>query len=216
MPKVRVHNLAMSLDGYAAGPNQCLDNPLGIDGSRLHEWVFATPAPASRCKASTAVRRASTTSSWPGATPGSAPRSWGATCSARSADRGRRQVVGLVGRQPAVPPSGLRPHPPPASTHRHGGRDHVPLRRRRRDLGARASDRRRERRRRQDRRGPGHRPAVPPRPPHRRSPRCDRPHPARPGERLFDHLGGGPEGYECVEFVSSPSVAHVRFARMPT
>ena len=30
MPKLRVHNLAMSLDGYAAGPNQDLDNPLGV------------------------------------------------------------------------------------------------------------------------------------------------------------------------------------------
>lgn len=36
------------------------------------------------------------------------------------------------------------------------------------------------------------------------------------GERLFDHLDGGPEGYECVEFVSSPSVAHARFSRTAT
>jgi dihydrofolate reductase len=35
------------------------------------------------------------------------------------------------------------------------------------------------------------------------------------GERLFDHLDGGPEGYECVEFVSSPGVAHVRLRRTP-
>jgi dihydrofolate reductase len=33
------------------------------------------------------------------------------------------------------------------------------------------------------------------------------------GERLFDHLDGGPFGYECVEFVASPSVVHVRFVR---
>lgn len=33
------------------------------------------------------------------------------------------------------------------------------------------------------------------------------------GERLFGHLDGGPGGYECVEFVSSPAVAHVRLAR---
>jgi dihydrofolate reductase len=32
------------------------------------------------------------------------------------------------------------------------------------------------------------------------------------GERLFDNLDG-PQCYECVEFVCSPSVAHVRFAR---
>jgi hypothetical protein len=33
------------------------------------------------------------------------------------------------------------------------------------------------------------------------------------GERLFDHLDGGPDGYEIVEFVSSPAVAHARLAR---
>ena len=30
----------MSLDGFVAGPGQSLDNPLGIGGMRLHEWVF--------------------------------------------------------------------------------------------------------------------------------------------------------------------------------
>src|SRR3954452_11558173 len=33
------------------------------------------------------------------------------------------------------------------------------------------------------------------------------------GERLFDDLGGGPEGFECVELVSSPRVAHYTFVR---
>jgi dihydrofolate reductase len=33
------------------------------------------------------------------------------------------------------------------------------------------------------------------------------------GERLFDHLDGGPDGHECVQLVSSPSVAHVRLER---
>jgi len=42
MPKLRVHNFAISVDGYGAGPSQSLDNPLGIGGQRLHEWVFAT------------------------------------------------------------------------------------------------------------------------------------------------------------------------------
>jgi hypothetical protein len=35
------------------------------------------------------------------------------------------------------------------------------------------------------------------------------------GERLFDRLDGGPVGYECVELVSSPSVAHVHISRTP-
>jgi dihydrofolate reductase len=30
----------MSLDGFVAGPKQSVDNPLGIGGMRLHEWVF--------------------------------------------------------------------------------------------------------------------------------------------------------------------------------
>lgn len=42
MPKLRVHNLSLSLDGYAAGPDQDVDNPLGVGGTRLHEWVFDT------------------------------------------------------------------------------------------------------------------------------------------------------------------------------
>jgi dihydrofolate reductase len=42
MPKLRVHNLSMSLDGYVAGPDQDVDNPLGVGGPLLHDWVFAT------------------------------------------------------------------------------------------------------------------------------------------------------------------------------
>jgi dihydrofolate reductase len=42
MPKLRVHAFSISLDGYGAGPNQSLDNPLGAGGEALHEWVFAT------------------------------------------------------------------------------------------------------------------------------------------------------------------------------
>jgi dihydrofolate reductase len=42
MPKLRVHNFSMSLDGYAAGPGQNVDNPLGVGGTRLHDWVFET------------------------------------------------------------------------------------------------------------------------------------------------------------------------------
>jgi dihydrofolate reductase len=30
----------MSLDGFVAGPDQSLENPLGVGGMRLHEWVF--------------------------------------------------------------------------------------------------------------------------------------------------------------------------------
>ncbi len=33
--------LSVSLDGFVAGPNQSLDNPLGEGGMRLHEWAFS-------------------------------------------------------------------------------------------------------------------------------------------------------------------------------
>jgi dihydrofolate reductase len=42
MTRLRVHAFSMSLDGYAAGPDQSLDDPVGTGGKRLHEWLFAT------------------------------------------------------------------------------------------------------------------------------------------------------------------------------
>jgi dihydrofolate reductase len=42
MSKLRVHSFSVSIDGYGAGPNQSLENPLGVGGPALHEWAFAT------------------------------------------------------------------------------------------------------------------------------------------------------------------------------
>ncbi len=36
MSKLRVHNFAISLDGYGAGPRQGLKDPLGVGGEELH------------------------------------------------------------------------------------------------------------------------------------------------------------------------------------
>jgi hypothetical protein len=36
--------LAMSLDGHVAGPDQSRDNPLGVGGMELHQWVFKLEA----------------------------------------------------------------------------------------------------------------------------------------------------------------------------
>ena len=41
MTRVR-SQLSISLDGYAAGPRQSLEHPIGEGGLRLHEWAFAT------------------------------------------------------------------------------------------------------------------------------------------------------------------------------
>jgi dihydrofolate reductase len=42
MAKVRVGAFSISVDGYGAGPDQDLDNPLGVRGKELHQWAFAT------------------------------------------------------------------------------------------------------------------------------------------------------------------------------
>jgi dihydrofolate reductase len=42
MPKVRVANFSVSLDGYGAGPAQDVDHPLGVGGERLHDWALGT------------------------------------------------------------------------------------------------------------------------------------------------------------------------------
>jgi dihydrofolate reductase len=42
MARLRVQCFALSLDGYGAGPEQSLENPLGVGGLALHEWFRAT------------------------------------------------------------------------------------------------------------------------------------------------------------------------------
>jgi dihydrofolate reductase len=40
---VRVH-ISISADGYVAGPNQSIENPLGEGGESLHDWLIALSA----------------------------------------------------------------------------------------------------------------------------------------------------------------------------
>ena len=42
MAKLRVNSFSVSLDGFAAGPNQDLQNPMGVGAMGLHQWVFPT------------------------------------------------------------------------------------------------------------------------------------------------------------------------------
>jgi dihydrofolate reductase len=42
MPKVRVAAIGVSIDGFAAGPDQSLENPLGVRGPELFSWFFPT------------------------------------------------------------------------------------------------------------------------------------------------------------------------------
>ena len=216
MPKLRVHNFAMSLDGYAAGPDQSLDNPIGVGGSRLHEWVFATRAGRQML----------------GMQDGEAGLDnefiargdvgIGATIMGRNmfgpirGRMGQRRVEGLVGDTPpyghAVFVLTHHPHPPIAmqgGTTFHFVGDGIETALERAFDAANGQD---------VRLGGG----VATVQQYLRAGLVDELHLAivpvllGSGERLFDHLDGGAAGYECVEFVSSPSVTHVRLVRRTT
>ena len=42
MGQVRVESFAVSLDGYGAGPDQDINNGLGVGGEDLHQWFIPT------------------------------------------------------------------------------------------------------------------------------------------------------------------------------
>jgi hypothetical protein len=42
MAKLRVESFTLSVDGYGAGPNQSLENRLGVGGTTLHQWFLPT------------------------------------------------------------------------------------------------------------------------------------------------------------------------------
>src|SRR5207245_1075090 len=140
MPKLRVHNLSISIDGYVAGPSQDVDNPLGVGGPMLHEWVFKTRTGLRMLGEQggdegieSALERAFEAADGMDVRLGG-----GASTVQQYLQAGLIDEIGL-----AV----------------------VPI-----FLGS--------------------------------------------GERLFDHLDGGPTGYECMEMVCSPAVTHARFVRI--
>ena len=47
--KLMVRCFSVSADGYGAGPNQNLANPLGVGGTALHQWLFPTRAFQQMC-----------------------------------------------------------------------------------------------------------------------------------------------------------------------
>lgn len=42
MSKLVVHSFSISIDGFGAGPNQDLENPLGVGGTKVFDWFFPT------------------------------------------------------------------------------------------------------------------------------------------------------------------------------
>ena len=42
MSRLRVAGFSISIDGFGAGPDQALANPMGVGGMALHQWVLGT------------------------------------------------------------------------------------------------------------------------------------------------------------------------------
>ena len=161
MSKLRVACYGMSLDGFGAGPDQSLENPMGVGGMALHSWVFPTRF-FSRMRGADggttgvdddfAMRGFANVGAWIlgrnmfGPVRGPWPDdSW----------------KGWWGDEPPYHCAGLRADPPPAAAARDGRRHDVPFRHRRHRGGARAGRRRRRRQGRAGRRRRGDGAAVP-------------------------------------------------------
>ncbi|MFY9615488.1 MAG: dihydrofolate reductase family protein [Candidatus Dormiibacterota bacterium] len=213
MPKLRVHNISMSLDGYGAGPSQTIDNPLGVGGSRLHEWVFETRS---------GHQMEGTEGGDTGVDDDFIARGdagIGATIMGRNmfgpvrGDWGSEDWTGWWGADPPFhhPVFVLTHHPRPPITMQGGTTFNFV------DTGIDAAlGLAFEAAGGKDVRLGGGAATIQQ---YLQAGLVDEMHVAivpvllGSGERLFDHLDGGLDGYEIVEFVSSPAVAHVRFAR---
>jgi dihydrofolate reductase len=213
MPKLVVRNMAISLDGFAAGPGQDLDNPLGVGGPRLHEWVFETRA---------GRRMFGSDGGDEGVDDRFVARgdeNIGATVMGRNMFGPIRgpwtdeDWTGWWGDEPPYhhPVFVLTHHPRPPVTMQGGTTfnfvtDGIEAALERAFDAAGGKD---------VRLGGG--PATVQQ--YLRAGLVDDVHVAvvptllGGGERLFDNLDGAQDGYECVELVSSPSVTHVRLAR---
>ncbi len=213
MAKLRVHNLSISIDGYAAGPNQDVDNPLGVGGPRLHEWIFKT-------------RTGRRMLGEEGGDEGLDDKfiaqgdvGIGATVMGRNMFGPIRgpwtdeKWKGWWGDNPPYHhPVFVLTHQPRVSIPMEGGTtfhfvtDGIKAALARAFEAAGGLD---------VRLGGG--PATIQQ--YLKAGLIDEMHVAivpiflGAGERLFDHLDGGPVGYECVELVSSPAVTHARFVR---
>jgi hypothetical protein len=42
LSRLRVNAFGISIDGYGAGPDQALEDPMGAGGMALHQWVLGT------------------------------------------------------------------------------------------------------------------------------------------------------------------------------
>jgi dihydrofolate reductase len=213
MPKLRVHNFSLSLDGYAAGPDQDVDNPIGLGGRALHEWAFQTR---------TFRQMLSADGGDEGLDDEYAARGdvgVGATVMGRNmfgpirGDWDDESWKGWWGPNPPYhhPVFVLTHHPRDPITMEGGTTFHFVV-----DGPEAALERAFEAADGQDVRLGGGAATVQH---YLRAGLVDEMHLVfvpvllGRGERLFDHLDGGPVGYRCTELVSSPSVVHAQFTK---
>ena len=214
MAKLRVHSLAISLDGYVAGPDQALGRGLGVGGERLHEWVFET---RTWCRMT----------GQEGGTEGVDDDLMAAGFTGIGATIMGRNMFGPIrgpwpddewkgwwGDEPPYhhPVFVLTHHPRAPITMQGGTTFHFV------DDGIEAAlERAVDAAGGQDVRLGGGAATVQQ---YLRAGLVDEMHLAMApiflggGERLFDDLDGGPEGYECTGVVCSPSVTHIQVARV--
>ena len=212
--KLRVHNLSISFDGYAARPNQDADNPLGVGGAALHEWVFKTRS-GRRMLGETDTGEESLDDRF--LTQGDA--GIGATIMGRNMFGPIRgpwkdeEWKGWWGDNPPYhhPVFVLTHHERALFKMKGGTTFHFVT-----DGIEGALERALEAANGADVRLGGGAATIQE---YLRARLIDEIHIVivpvllGGGERLFDNLGGGPVGYECVELVSSPAVVHARFVR---
>jgi dihydrofolate reductase len=213
MPKLRVHFLSMSLDGYVAGPSPSQDDPLGVGGEALHEWIFHTKAGNQMHGADGGEEGVDNDFVAQG------DAGIGATIMGRNMfgptreDWGGDDWKGWWGDDPPFHHQVfvLTHHPRESIPMQGGTTFHFVT-----DGIEAALERAFEAADGEDVRLGGGAATVQQ---YLRAGLIDDMHLVivpvllGGGARLFDNLGGGPAGYECLELVSSPSVAHVRLAR---
>ena len=113
MSRLRVNCYSISFDGYSAGPDQSLENPLGVSALQVFNWQFATRV-LHQMTGSPAAKPAWITTSSSAALKTSVPGSSAATCSAPSAAPGQT-THGKVGGATTLPttcPSSFSPTTP--------------------------------------------------------------------------------------------------------
>ena len=214
MSKLRVQSFAVSIDGYGAGPNQDLQNPLGVRGPELMEWFFPTRAWQTDARPGRRRDRGRQRHRGAGLCRNRRLDSRPQHVRSRPGPVARRQLEGLVGRRAAVSHARLRADASPARAAQDGGRHGVSLRHRRHPRRAGAGEGCRRRPRRAPRRRRRHDPAVSARGPDRRAASRDLgPSCSVPGSISWSGIDMRALGYECAKYVAGERATHVFLRR---